>query len=155
MLFELILIACFDLLLLFWRLDPFEQGCPFRGRGFAHSHANLAPSPNLLTERAEGGIKLLDLPLDESQTPLFSLTASCKPRSDQDSSEPGARRNCGYPPIHGRSLFTPEAAPGRRGAGACSCGRRWRRSCRVLLIGAPFECSQYLGLFLRQPSLGL
>jgi hypothetical protein len=36
-----------------------------------------------------------------------------------------------------------------------SCGRRWRRSCLVLFIGAPLEGSQYLGLVLPQPSLGI
>jgi hypothetical protein len=68
-----------DLLLLFWRLDPFERGCPFRGSGFADSHANLALRPNLVTERAEGRMELLELPLDESHPPLFSLAARCKP----------------------------------------------------------------------------
>src|SRR5258705_11744961 len=40
-------------------------------------------------------------------------------------------------------------------SGRCSWGGRWRRSCLVLLIGAPLEGSQYLGLLLPQPSLGL
>src|SRR5580704_10723019 len=51
-------------------------------------------------------------------------------------------------------LSLPAVAPGRRGTGPCACGRRGRRSCRVLLTGALFECSKSLCLFL-QPFLSL